>query len=63
MKKDELVNLFLLKKIKFTDINLILQKLINMKDFKYFIQKKPGDIASLISLKKLVRSNIDRIVY
>jgi 1-deoxy-D-xylulose-5-phosphate reductoisomerase len=63
LANDELVNLFLLKKITFTDINLILQKLINMKDFKKYSQKKPGNIASLISLKKLVRSKINRIVY
>jgi len=63
LANDELVNLFLLKKIKFTDINLILQKLISMNDFKNYSQKKPGNIASLISLKKLVRSKINRIVY
>ena len=63
LANDELVNLFLLKKIDFTDIVKILQKLINMKDFKNYSQKKPGNIASLISLKKLVRSKINRIVY
>ena len=62
LANDELVNLFLLKKIKFTDINLILQKLINMKDIKNYSQKKPGDISSLISLNKLVRLKINRII-
>ena len=60
LANDELVNLFLLKKIKFTDINLILQKLINMKDIKNYCRKKPGDIYSLFSLNKLVRLKINR---
>jgi 1-deoxy-D-xylulose-5-phosphate reductoisomerase len=60
LANDELVNLFLLKKIKFTDINLILQKLINMKDIKNYSRKKPGDLYSLISLNKLVRLKINR---
>ena len=62
LANDELVNLFLLKKIKFTDINLIIQKLINMKDIKNYSRKKPGDISSLISLNKLVRLKINRII-
>ena len=60
LANDELVNLFLLKKIKFTDINIILQKLINMKDIKNYSRKKPGDLYSLISLNKLVRLKINR---
>jgi len=60
LANDELVHLFLLKKIKFTDINLITQKLINMKDIKNYSRKKPGDISSLISLNKLVRLKINR---
>ena len=62
LANDELVNLFLLKKIEFTDINSILQKLINMKDIKNYSRKKPGDISSLISLNKLVRLKINRII-
>ena len=62
LANDELVNLFLLKKMKFTDINLILQKLINMKDIKNYSRKKPGDISSLISLNNLVRLKINRII-
>jgi len=62
LANDKLVNLFLLKKIEFTDINSILQKLINMKDIKNYSRKKPGDISSLISLNKLVRIKINRII-
>jgi len=62
LANDILVNLFLLKKIEFTDINSILQKLINMIDIKNYSRKKPGDISSLISLNKLVRLKINRII-
>ena len=62
LANDKLVNLFLLKKIEFTDINSILQKLINMKDIKNYSRKRPGDISSLISLNKLVRLKINRII-
>jgi len=62
LANDKLVNLFLLKKIEFTDINSILQKLINMKDIKNHSRKKPGNISSLISLNKLVRLKINRII-
>jgi len=63
LANDELVNLFLLKKIDFTDITIFLQKLINMKNFKNFSQKKPGNINSIISLNKLVRKKINKIIH
>jgi 1-deoxy-D-xylulose-5-phosphate reductoisomerase len=63
LANDELVNLFLLKKIRFTDINLIIQKLINMSIFKSYNQKKPGNIKSLIALNTVVRSRINKIIY
>ncbi len=63
LANDELVNLFLLKKINFTDIVTILQKLINMKFFKNYSKKKSININSLIALNKLVRANIDKLVY
>jgi 1-deoxy-D-xylulose-5-phosphate reductoisomerase len=63
LANDELVNLFLLKKIRFTDINLIIQKLINMSVFKSYIQKKPGNIKSLLALNALVRLRINKIIY
>ena len=59
---DELVNLFLLKKINFTDINKLLQKFINMKDFRKYSQRKPGTINSIISLNKKIRTKINKII-
>ena len=63
LANDDLVNLFLLKKLYFTDINLFLQKLINMKEIINLSKKKPGDINSIISLKKIVRKNINKMIY
>ena len=63
LANDELVNLFLLKKIDFTDITNLLLRLINMKNFKNFSQKKPGNTNSIISLNKLVRKKINKIIH
>ena len=63
LANDELVNLFLLKKLNFTDINNCLQRLINMKEFVNLSQKKPGNISSIISLKDLVIKKINKIVF
>ena len=62
LANDELVNLFLLKKINFNDIYNILQKLINMKEFKKFIKNKPGNIESIISLNFYIRKKINKII-
>jgi 1-deoxy-D-xylulose-5-phosphate reductoisomerase len=62
LANDELVNLFLLKKISFTDISSNIQKLINMSVFKSFIQKKPGNIKSLMALNTLVRFKINKMI-
>jgi 1-deoxy-D-xylulose-5-phosphate reductoisomerase len=62
LANDELVNLFLLKKINFTDIINILQKLIIMKKFKILSKKKPGSIRSIISLDKYIRKKINKMI-
>ena len=62
LANDELVNLFLLKKIKFNDIINILQRLINMKEFKKYSQKKPGNIKTIIALDKYIRKKINKII-
>ena len=53
----------LLKKIKFTDINYFLQKLINMKDFKNFNKRKPGNINSIASLNKTIRLKLNEMIH
>jgi len=62
LANEELVNLFLLKKLSFTDINLFIEKLINMKEFINLCQKKPGDIKSIISLKKIIKKKIENLI-
>ena len=63
LANDELVNLFLLKKLSFTDINNYLQKLINMNQIINLSNKKPGNINSIISLKELIRKKINKIIF
>jgi len=62
LANDELVNLFLLKKVNFTDIYKHLLKLINMKEIIILSQNKPGSIKSIISLNEIVRKKIYQII-
>src|SRR5210317_2114859 len=62
LANDELVKLFLLKKVNFTDIYKHLLKLINMKEIITLSQNKPGSIKSIISLNKIVRKKIYQII-
>ena len=63
LANDELVNLFLLKKLVFTDINNCLLRLINMKELINLSKNKPGSISSIISLKEFVKKKIDKMIY
>ena len=62
LANDQLVNLFLLKKLNFIDIIYLLQKLINMKEVMSLSKKKPGDISSIVSLNKFVSKKINKII-
>ena len=62
LANDELVNFFLLKKLNFTDITILLQKLINMKEIINLSQKKPGNINSILRLKEILRKKINEII-
>ena len=63
LANDELVDLFLLKKINFTDINNILQKLIKMKEIVNLSKKRITGINSIISLNEFIRKKINKIIY
>ena len=62
LANDQLVKLFLLKKLNFIDIIYLLQKLINMKEVMSLSKKKPGDISSIVSLNKFVSKKINKII-
>ena len=62
LANDVLVNLFLLKKINFTDITILLLKLINMKEFKRYNDKKPGSINSIIALNGKIKTAINEMI-
>ena len=55
---DELVNLFLEKKIKFTDISSKLFDLINLSEFRKYKKIKPNNFKTIIQINKYVRFKI-----
>jgi 1-deoxy-D-xylulose-5-phosphate reductoisomerase len=56
---DELVKLYLEKKIKFTDISDILINLSNTKEFIIYKKIQPRKISDIIKLNKYVRFKIN----
>ena len=56
---DELVNLFLKKQIKFTDISKMLLKILKAKKFTKYKRLKPKKIDDIIQLNRYVRSVIN----
>ena len=62
LANDILVDLFLLKKIYFTDIVRLLQKLIKMKKFNIHRLKKINDINSIIFLNNQIRTTINNMI-
>jgi 1-deoxy-D-xylulose-5-phosphate reductoisomerase len=62
LANDELVNLFLLKKLDFTDINFFLHKLINMKEIVNLSKKKPRRIETIIFIKELIKKKINKLI-
>jgi 1-deoxy-D-xylulose-5-phosphate reductoisomerase len=62
LANDILVDLFLLKKIYFTDIVKLLQKLIKMKKFNNQKSKKINNIKSIILLNNQIRTTINNMI-
>jgi 1-deoxy-D-xylulose-5-phosphate reductoisomerase len=63
LTNDKLVDLFLNKKIKFTDIQKFLFKIINYDEFKKLKSKMPKNVQEINNLNKIVNSKINKIVY
>ena len=58
---DKLVNLYLQKKIRFTDISKILLKIVSSKKFIKYKQVIPTNINDIITLSKDVSFKIDTL--
>jgi 1-deoxy-D-xylulose-5-phosphate reductoisomerase len=58
---DELVNNFLNKRIKFTDISEKLLNFVKLKEFKKYKTIKPKNIESIEKLNKYVRFKINKL--
>ena len=56
---DTLVNLFLSKKIKFTDIQKKLFKIINYKEFSKYKKISPKNVKDILYLNDYVRLKIN----
>ena len=56
---DEIVNLYLNKKIKYKEISKKIMKIMNLKEFKKFKNKSPKNIGQIIQLDKYVRFKIN----
>ena len=52
---DQLVELFIENKIKFTDISKYLIKIINLNEFKPYFKKKPKDLNEILKLSTYVK--------
>ena len=63
LSNDKLVELFLNKKIKFTDIQKYLFKIINYEEFKKLKSKKLRNVKEINNLNEIVNSKINKIVY
>tara|TARA_B100001057_G_scaffold453421_1_gene498220 strand:+ start:840 stop:2003 length:1164 start_codon:yes stop_codon:yes gene_type:complete len=55
---DELVSLFLKKKITYLELHKKLLSIINFKEFRYYINKKPSNISQIYKLNTYVRLKI-----
>ena len=60
---DKLVNLFLNNSIKFLDIQNILFKIINLKEFKSLKKIEPKTLIEINKLNKYVHSKIENLLY
>ena len=58
---DELVKLYLNKKIKFTDLVYKIRKFLNLKEFKKYKSIKPNKIETIEKLNQYVRFKINNI--
>ena len=60
---DKLVDLFLNNSIKFLDIQNILFKIINLKEFKSLKKIEPKTLIEINNLNKYVHSKIEKLLY
>ena len=60
---DEIVDLFLKKKIRYLDISKTITKLINFKDFRKYKKISPKNLKNITDLSNFVRLKIKSMVY
>ena len=60
---DEIVDLFLQKKINYNDISKFIIKLINSKEFRKYKKISPKNLQNITELSNFVRLKIKSMVY
>ena len=60
---DKLVELFLIGKISYLDIQKILFKLIKLPEFRRFRNIKPKSLSEIYNLNDYVHSKIEKLIY
>ena len=55
---DKFVELFLKNKIKFTDISIKMNKMLNLYSFKKYKKIKPKNIEEIIRMNTKIKNNI-----
>ena len=56
---DELVDLFLDNKIKFTDISKKMHSILDLKELKKYKMIKPKKISQIIDLSKIIKKKME----
>ena len=59
---DKFVELFLRKKIKFTDISKKMNKMLNLYSFKKYKKIKPKNIEEIIKMNTKIKNDIDHFI-
>ena len=59
---DKFVELFLKNRIKFTDISIKMNKILNLYNFKKYKKIKPKNIEQIIKMDTKIKQNIDNFI-
>ena len=58
---DKFVELFLKKKIKFTDISKKMNKMLNLNSFKKYKNIKPKNIEEIVKMNNKIKNDIESL--
>ena len=59
---DKFVELFLKNKIKFTDISIKMNKMLNLNSFKKYKKIKPKNIEEIVEMNTKIKNDIEHLI-